>query len=355
MSHRDSFSAAAIGVLASLILWTPATAGQAHVVVPSAPSCIECEIEFTKVATLGGKTKEAGLLCSREADVTSDGSNRFYVADSCWPGEVLVFDLMGNFVGRIGQFGEGPSELGHILRIWATETGLLHVFDTGGRETTLSSFGETVHKQVSLHLPHDVVFLSGKRSIRQYLIPTPEEIGMPLHLVDPEGNILSSFGAVNPTYRADRSYDGTRCIAKSSQDLVWSAYIQPYQIEYWSTAGDLQKTLVRQADWSAPRGEDYGPWVIDIREDEDGNLWTNVGVTSDLYDPDAILSADQANEVIDSVIEVIDPWSGRLIASARNDLVFGWWLDDMLYSFHEDEDFDVFIDIWRVRLNVPEP
>ena len=48
------------------------------------------------------------------------------------------------------------------------------------------------------------------------------------------------------------------------------------------------------------------------------------------------------------------PGTGRLITSRRSDLPFTWWMGDMFYTFREDEEFDVFIDVWRVQLKEPQ-
>lgn len=59
--------------------------------------------------------------------------------------------------------------------------------------------------------------------------------------------------------------------------------------------------------------------------------------------------------MLDTVVEVLDPRTGRLISSLRTDHVFFWWAGDMLYSYGEEDDGNLFIDVWRFRLIQPMP
>lgn len=62
----------------------------------------------------------------------------------------------------------------------------------------------------------------------------------------------------------------------------------PYEIEKWSTNGQLERVLRREAAWFPARTEEFGPTVRAIREGGDGYLWVSIVVPSDKWSVDRI-------------------------------------------------------------------
>lgn len=59
------------------------------------------------------------------------------------------------------------------------------------------------------------------------------------------------------------------------------------------------------------------------------------------------------DELYDSIVELIDPAQGRVLARVRFDKVVGGFLgDDMLYMI-EDEDDVIVATVWQARLTIP--
>lgn len=56
-------------------------------------------------------------------------NDQFYLFDYLAERGVLVFDAKGNFIRRVGEFGEGPQQLGSITDIQVTDKGDIQILD----------------------------------------------------------------------------------------------------------------------------------------------------------------------------------------------------------------------------------
>jgi hypothetical protein len=139
--------------------------------------------------------------------------------------------------------------------------------------------------------------------------------------------------------------------------------VNAYQVELWDVSGQLRQTVVRETDWFKPWKDMYpqngppNPFLSAVRQDTEGLLWTIVG----RLDANAAAArapqtgcqrrADCANQEYDTMIEVLDPRSGALLASRRfPEFLRGFWSDDLLTSASVGPDDTPYIDIWQVRL-----
>ena len=102
------------------------------------------------------------------------------------------------------------------------------------------------------------------------------------------------------------------------------------------------------------------PTLLDLREDRDGRLWVAV-IVPDLEwippsgtPPNAIeqpfVSLEHADRYVDTMVEVIDPVAGKLLASKRFDGYFGGFVTGRSFFSHvgDDQGFD-YVDIWNMR------
>jgi hypothetical protein len=67
------------------------------------------------------------------------------------------------------------------------------------------------------------------------------------------------------------------------------------------------------------------------------------------------IGGEGLNPYVDTVIEVIDPATGRLVATRRltNLHLRGFWSGDLLTSASIDKDDNPYLDIWQVQLKRP--
>jgi hypothetical protein len=160
-------------------------------------------------------------------------------------------------------------------------------------------------------------------------------------------------------------------VSRSGEIAV--AHFNDYRIEVWDLSGTHLRTLEREAAWFPPGGEAGSPsadrqarpnaglWTP--RFDEHGRLWTFARVADgdwadaletgpDPYGrPRMGVPQGSQSDLYDSMIEVLDPATGRLLASTRIDAALGFLLPGgYAASYREDDGGNPFIDIWRMEV-----
>ncbi len=364
-------------VIAAL-LSTLVGAGDLHAQRPpnvrmsSTPSCKNCRISVSLVARLGS---EEGSRTTRGAggSVVRNGHGQFLAFFRDLPSEISIFDSSGRFVRAAGRRGEGPGEYQRIQFLLVTPGDTLYAYDARlQRRSILAppnySFVRSTPTPASSWA---VVRLPDGRHVINADVPTPERAGLPLHLLDADGNIVTSFGADPAVYRPDVTGLLLRAVALGGPTSVWSAARDEYLLELWDVAtGRRLWQVTRDADWFRPHLEDPplspnrtpAPRIASIHQASDGLLWVAIRVPSPRwkdfiehrpgpYNPPLYIPVD-LDAVYDTVIEVIDPAAGRLIASQRVSQVLGAFLGDgLVRSLQEDKDGNPVTEIWRVQVN----
>jgi hypothetical protein len=185
-------------------------------------------------------------------------------------------------------------------------------------------------------------------------INTPERVGFPLHLLDVDGTVLRSFAGTGTAYSSDDDVMFSQIVATAqSPESIWSARIRAYEIEEWQPRTNTKvRRIERNAAWFDEGLRDRGPmgsrlrW---LREDEDGLLWTIVNVLTDDY-ASHTQAGTPINEYFDTIIEVLDPDKGELVATLRHDNFFFVWAGAFTFSTRVDEELNVIVDVWRASL-----
>lgn len=336
--------------------------------IPDKPSCPTCRIVLERVVTLGSSGEPA---LSRSTHVAVDSRGRFFAAPTYDPGKIVMYDARGVVVRTFGRPGQGPGEFGaliHMLRVGPGDS--IHVFE-GNRESVLSpgiaGFGS---QRILPLLPNDVLFLRDGRAVVQRTILGDGRTALPLHILDTQGRIARSFGGgglLDPR----KPYLGVLRLFPAPGDRIWSAHFGAYRIDLWSLDGSRLQTLVRDAAWFRPWdnepisstvAERRHPRVVSVAEDPQRRLWVNVAVPGPRWRPPhggREMRLDELDEdaEFDTVLEVLDPRNGRLLARGRFAQSMSGFIGNgpMLFSRREDAAGNVVIDVWRVRLSTPQP
>jgi hypothetical protein len=227
----------------------------------------------------------------------------------------------------------------------------LEVHDEGtGRVTVLDS-AYRAGRSFALDIPmlHDVVRTPSGAFAAAALIPTAEEAGYPLHTYTASGVQTRSFGTDFALLDPRSSGALRRELSASTGSRFWAAHALEYEIELFDTTGTRRLLLVRDSSDSPLRHSpvdrvvDFAPrpTVTAIREDVEGRLWVILHVAA----PDWYEAGHYARRVVDdtvlvipkfvdrlyqTVIEVIDPRDGKLIASRQFPLALVSFLDGHL-------------------------
>ena len=257
-----------------------------------------------------------------------------FVAASMDMKQIAEFGPDGRLVRVTGRAGQGPGEFlmvgtpipgpGDTLFAVDVQQGRITMF---GPDRALA--GTIVTRFVPDLLMPDGSFLVTLQIGR----PEPETIGYPIHVVDREGEVVRSFGAYEPQYRPDLNHLLTRKVALGRDGTVWAMAPARYILERWdpSTGEQLQSTPIG-SDWFHESLVQYADEtvrppsrVVGLWEDEDGLVWTIVQDADVDWEPSPRANEHRPYEpgererLFDWVVEVVDPGSGRVLASLRSD------------------------------------
>jgi hypothetical protein len=290
--------------------------------------CPACRISLEPVVTLG-EPDGPGML---EADVNSvalDSRGRFFVfagGPYFW-----VFEPDGTPIRRVGRQGGGPGEFQRVTGIVMDSEDSVYVFDPGqGRLSVYSPALELVRTNSTTNaLSGDGSFIDGVMVLNQG-IRTPERLGYPLHVVDRDGRVSSSFGTQTPGPfpLEQRTAVEWRETAPAGDGTVWSARVNEYGIERWDPAGRLVEALARDVPWfpawQTPENDVETapvPLITGISVQGD-TLWVMIAVPGPRW-REGVAAGERRPTIIDrdiyrnSVIEAIDLRTRDVIASTR--------------------------------------
>jgi hypothetical protein len=128
-------------------------------------------------------------------------------------------------------------------------------------------------------------------------------------------------------------------------------------LERWSLDGELLDVLLRKADWVRPRGdapeegEDYS-FLSGFSEDRVGRLWV-LTVRSRYSSIPTRVGMGAAGDD-ESIIEVLDPSNGTLIASLWDSKRREWAVPGQGFftaEARESPEGIIFTDIWTFRMD----
>ena len=257
-----------------------------------------------------------------------------FVSASLDETQIAEFGPDGRLARVIGRSGQGPGEFGIAVTPIPGPGDTLFVPDLA--QGRISMFGPDRALAGTLPMPFFLlpafVMPDGSFLVAGQ-IRTSESIGYPMHVVDREGRVVRSFGTDEPQYRPDLNHILTRKVAPGQDGTVWAMAPARYILERWdpSTGELLQSTRIR-SDWFRESTEPYTdetvrplPLVVGLWGDEHGLVWTIVrDADVDWAPPPRAnehrpVDREQYDRTYDWVIEVVDPGSGRVLASRRFD------------------------------------
>ena len=231
-------------VVAALL---PAPAWSQNAVrIAGGPTCPQCKLKTTLIATLG-KASDPHLLSS--GSLALRDSRGWFYSNTDDPGKILVFGLDGGYVSALGAPGNGPGEFRSITTLTVDPGDTLHLF--GQRESLFLRNGTFVRTRAIPGVTDVTAAIAygGGITLLQGGAATRERFGDPFHLVGVDGSIRRSFGlAANEQVREAR-VSGRRRIADVGDGTFWSARLNQYVLERWDTAGRLLRTITRVTPW----------------------------------------------------------------------------------------------------------
>jgi hypothetical protein len=321
-----------------------------------------------------GEQSGPGAIEHLETRATRDSRGRFFLKAN-YPTSIAIYSPAGRYLRSLGREGGGPGEFRGIGAISTLPNDSLIVFDWGLSRYTLYTADLALVTSGPLPLTPELssIALRSGRFVFNSNLLTPNEVGLPLHLVNRQGALERSFGSMTGVYRPDVPYLMARVVTESRAGGVWSAMLPTYQIEHINpNTGVVDRVIRRDVRWFPPGlkplapGEDAvgepTPLLFDIREDRRGYLWTLIAVPDSGWR--AVTKSASGGEkhgtvlneqgYYDSVIEVIDLARGALIASVRVPQHLKQFVgDDLVGGVIEQPDGTPRFQTWQMRLKLP--
>ena len=290
----------------------------------------DCRIELEHITRVTD-ADEPGILPPETVWFQETEAGTF-VSASFDETRIAEFGPDGRLVSVIGRAGEGPGEFGVVVTPIPGPGDTLFAPDLVRGRVTMFGPDRSLAGTLPMPFRPDLVMPDGSFLLARQ-IGRREMIGYPMHVVDREGRVVRSFGTDEPRYRPGLDDILTRNVAPGQGGTVWAMAPARYVLERWdpSTGEMLQSTRIR-SDWFRESLEPYTdetvrppPLVDGLWEDEDGLVWTIVqDADVDWEAPrraneHRLFDAQEYNQTYDCVIEVVDPGSGRVLASRRFD------------------------------------
>jgi hypothetical protein len=363
-NYRHHFGWKTIALSACIA--APGVEAQAPISVPSAVSCPGCSIQREQILRIVD-TEPAWL--GDHIFLSRDSNGRFHAASNTdSPGRIHVLDSAGRKVGIYGNGkGRGPGEGELTVSPFFGPGDTAYVYDSAlARVSVWSPDRKLVRTFASPGGIISAFLVDAKTLVIASNVPTREHAGWPLHMVDVvNGSVRKSFGR-SDGYRYDMAGANARRIAQSADGGIWSSHFFEYVLEKWSKDGTLTRTLRRDVDWVRPRDARTGApgsTILAIWEDREGLLWVMIQVPDQRYaqnharleDPgDGMgkrIRGRDRNGLRDTIIEVIDPRAGRLLATRRFDEhMNGLGGAAPVYSYNEDPQGNPQYNVYSFRL-----
>lgn len=242
----------------------------------------------------------------------------------------------GRYLGTITRAGGGPGEVGSPVFLHTLPGDSLFLYDQTYRRFGVyapRNYGYIRGGMLAGRFPTAVTPVAGRIVVAASVVPG-YGVGEPLHLHDAGGDWMRSFGSADARLNWDPSRRDLRLVAPDQQGGVWtvSQYGETV-IERFSLDGRRNLRIRYSAD-AEPRGGPPGPkaqryamlqpdgqtlWVVTLVPDPDWRRGSHVPPTPDLvHGTDAVVIKSRPR-LWDSLIDVIDVGSGRILARARLD------------------------------------
>lgn len=356
------------GLAATVAVAMPATAQT--IAIPERPTCSTCQIELSEVAHIGAEG--SGVFGGTPLALARLPDGRIIAAFNEYAHQIEVYEQGGIQIRAVGRRGRGPGEFEFIQGMVAIADGV-HVYDTNLHRRTILSVSNLSPLRTDIaNAPvrrfRGMAFFPDGRFVLNGMSSTEEGAGFPLHEFDADGTLARSFGRENRTYDSTTRPQMYQVLAASGDGSLWAADVVRYRIERWNRTGERMLAFEGQRSWFQPEGQvsfvsrthPPPPNIISIVEDAAGLLWLLASVPDPRW-RDALgegpregrepgVSVSDWVRFTDTIVEVIDPVAGRVVATQRFDWPLAFIDSSHVAAFNATRTGEPYLKVWRIEL-----
>jgi len=327
--------------------------------------CRECRIDLARVVTLGDSTDTSSVLpnaAGRECMVGKLSTGEYVLSGVAGGGFLNVYSAAGKLVRTIGRKGGGPGEFRSPLRVAVATGDSLYVLDDANSRIQVVSAAGTYARVFPTRDRYRSFTLLPDDRLLLFRLPKSRNDRL-FHGFDREGREVMAFGAPQ---QPDSALDLENwLVSRAPRDRFWTASIWSYELRRWRGPDSLDLTVIRKAEWfpspSVHSADVYvkvppPPLLLHAWEDDQGRLWTYIAVADPNWRPGMGMrvTPEWQEKTFDTIIEVIDLGSGRLLASYRYPgRVAPLCSSPLMYTVVEQLDGDLRVQVLEPRLYEP--
>jgi len=330
--------------------------------------CVTCEVVLKRIVSLGDRDS-SGALHGRPIAIASIASGGFAVVNPPPGGPVLLYGTAGQFVGYLGKKGKGPGEMEMAAGV-ASGAGRMYAWDfLNARLSVYDLRGRYLYSAFQTAATQAVI---DGFSVANVSALTAGNRVAAISIIDSSGRIIRVVDLQEPSNRPEDSWRISRSISAISHGF-WSSRVDRYELTRWSIDGKATHRVRRNVKWfpavetrtAFVRGEYPNAELLGAQEDSHGLLWTFIRVTSPAWreglgpprvsrSPNGRPSYQYFDEgkLFDTMIEVIDLKTGKLVASTRQPGYFAYPLgNDLVGSYGQNENGEPIITVWELKVS----
>jgi len=275
--------------------------------------CASCVLTFGEATVIGDRDDH--FLDTAPFDYATTSRGHVIVVTMS---QVQEFDRSGNFVRRLGRTGDGPGEFRNPTGIVVGPADTVFIFHGAGVEV-FDTHGTPVRQALAPRALRRPIQLATGEFVQVRDPGGP--VGSPsIHVYSSDKEPRAFGPGTVPGNSPGRTAVQRLELAPSSDGSFWLAPRAPYRLERWTAAGHLQLVLERQSAHhphaAYERVYEGGrfvrqtmPYLSAVGEDREGRVWT--AVVRELG------AGESAASRFESVIEILDPRTGNLVATGQ--------------------------------------
>lgn len=292
----------------------------------------------TRSDVLVGTDSGPGMILTATdwAKVAPDG--RIFVLEFAGP-SISVFEPDGRYVGRVGGEGQGPEEFRFVMSLLFSRDSA-YVLDVANARLSVVDADLRVIRTAPLTMvpSSEAEFIDDSLIVMNAHTASRDDVGHPLQVMDTRGRRVARLASEGIAYNGALMDHGSRRVSVGPGGTIWAARTDEYLIDEWALDDRHLTRLSYRPDAfprkSPPRTRDDPPppTLLALDVDAEGLIWVVMGLADPRWASawnegtthyDARI--DDYNLYYDSVIQVIDPTTGTLVAERKEDpfLFFG--------------------------------